>query len=1438
MSPSQSRGHGKLCLDSHAGFRDTLQSRQNNAQTSLTLDPAVIANGFSDDGQDPPVDGETRSLTSSNNFINYCALFNLPLTNGTQNSRFNATCNPVPMGALPSVDHMPSSKIRFPLNGNTLTANQDFTISVKINNLNTGVFTVAEVNYLSAPQQLDGDGLILGHGAVVIEQLDSLRQIATTTPGLFSFYKSLNIASQAGVVNANVDSGLPSGFYRLSAIVSAANHQPVLVPVVAHGAIDDFVYFSVTSDGKPPTSLGSQTARDAPESDVVVDLTNTGTISLQSIITVDSSVIGNFTDEGPRVEGSTPSLTSTNNYINFCLNFPSLPLTNGKISVNASCNPAPMGLIVPESAMPSVKFLNPQHMDNIPANSTFTVQLKVSNMETGVVTNADKTYLSAPQQINEQGQVLGHAHIVIEELTSMTQDDPTNPKRFAFFAELGDVAKDRVLEKNVTEPSTDFGTNFATWTLNDMVYFTVGNGGDGSTSANTLGADAVSTSTSTTASSTNTGSPNSPVSSSRHMNIGAIAGGTAAGVIAIALFVGFFLFHRRRRLQAARQFTTDNPVSPSSELANQITPFSTLMSASNTNSTAGLVSQPQAGTKPGRIPPVPVIYPAGNEKSTQRSGRRGQTDTSISPGPSNAQMNSPGYSQDLEQTDSLPRSASNGNETRDGRISPRESISNVNEKEHLALLAARTKDRHDYVPTGTHGNIDTIELDSSRNATYCFLSLSCSRLPKTRRSFNSSAQKSSPRSDLQGRQNNPQTSLTLDPAVIADGSNDDGQSPPVDGETRSLTSSNNFINYCALFNLPLTNGTQHPQNASCNPVPMGVLPNVDLIPASKFSFPLNGDTLRANQDFTISVKINNLNTGIFTSADVNYLSAPQQLDEDGQILGHGAVVIDILDSFRQNATISPEVFAFYKSLTIPSQAGVVDAVVSLPPGFYRLTSILSAANHQPVLTPVLAHGAIDDVVYFSVTTDGKPPTNLGFQMNQDARESDVFIDLTSTERISLQSLDTLDASVIGNFTDEGPLGVENHTPSLISTNNYINFCLNFPSLPLANGKISFNASCNPTPMGLLVPGPAIPSIKFQFPRHLDNVPSNSTFTVRLKVSNLQTGIMTNPDKTYLSAPQQINTSGQVLGHVHLVIDEISSLTQDVPTNPRQFAFYAELGEQAQDGLLEKNVTLPDGVYRLSATSVAANHQPVLATVLQHGSSNDMVYFTVGNGGEGSISANTLSPGGGTGTTITFNSVATSTTTENSAAFSGSSLSPSPNQSSLGSSGSHLNIGAVVGGAVVGAMLLGLLLGFFLFRRRYHAHESRQSIFDNPASSSSRREPASQITPFPISTSVSNRRAHDPTKTRRVPPVPGQYLAHSLGKSARGSGRQDQIDPISPPALSNDGTRATSSSGHPQISSLSEDHNGSSAHFASTHLILRRDSVLSESSQAPSYHTNM
>ncbi|KAI0656273.1 hypothetical protein C8Q70DRAFT_922071, partial [Cubamyces menziesii] len=222
-----------------------------------------------------------------------------------------------------------------------------------------------------------------------------------------------------------------------------------------------------------------------------------------------------------------------------------------------------------------------------------------------------------------------------------------------------------------------------------------------------------------------------------------------------------------------------------------------------------------------------------------------------------------------------------------------------------------------------------------------------------------------------------QTSLTLVQSVIATGFENDGQDQPTAGQVPSLTSSNNFINFCATVpNLPITNGQQI-KTGSCNPAPMGIIAATTNMPSSKFQFPTNFATIQSNTNFTIKMAISHLETGHFTNANENYFAAPQVVNAQGDIQGHSHVVIDPIPSLDSTTPTDPTGFVFFKGLNDVAQNGVLSVEVAggLPAGTYRLASINTAANHQPALVAVAQHGSLDDMVYFTVSDNASAAGN-------------------------------------------------------------------------------------------------------------------------------------------------------------------------------------------------------------------------------------------------------------------------------------------------------------------------------------------------------------------------------------------------------------------------------------------------------------------------------
>lgn len=159
----------------------------SNPQTSLTLDPSVIGPGYAQTGigANGSEAGEVASLTTTNNFINFC--LGQQITNGEQFS--TASCNPIPMGQIPSKGNLPSAKFTSPVNGQNFEENQTFTISMAIQGLQTGAFVNADTNFLGAPQQLASSGQVIGHSHVVIQPIQSFTDTTPADPTKFTYFK-------------------------------------------------------------------------------------------------------------------------------------------------------------------------------------------------------------------------------------------------------------------------------------------------------------------------------------------------------------------------------------------------------------------------------------------------------------------------------------------------------------------------------------------------------------------------------------------------------------------------------------------------------------------------------------------------------------------------------------------------------------------------------------------------------------------------------------------------------------------------------------------------------------------------------------------------------------------------------------------------------------------------------------------------------------------------------------------------------------------------------------------------------------------------------------------------------------------------------------------------------------------------------------------------
>ncbi|GAA5982169.1 hypothetical protein JCM11641_000609 [Rhodosporidiobolus odoratus] len=203
----------------------------------------------------------------------------------------------------------------------------------------------------------------------------------------------------------------------------------------------------------------------------------------------------------------------------------------------------------------------------------------------------------------------------------------------------------------------------------------------------------------------------------------------------------------------------------------------------------------------------------------------------------------------------------------------------------------------------------------------------------------------------------------------------------------------------------------------------------------------------------------------------------------------------------------------------------------------------------------------------------------------------------------------LDPSQIakGLALDGQQVPADNQVASATSVNNFINSCL-------LRTDLVKTGSCNAVPMGVIAAADKAPSSKFTNPKNLDVVPPDQTFTITMAINNLVTGNFVNAQQNYFSAPQATDKNGIIIGHSHVVVEQIANLQSTAVTNPQEFAFFKGFNEAAVNGVLSATVNggLAAGTYKLTkeiySINSAANHQPALTGVAQHGSLDDAVYF--------------------------------------------------------------------------------------------------------------------------------------------------------------------------------------------------------------------------------------
>ncbi|KAJ7885527.1 hypothetical protein B0H14DRAFT_3128154 [Mycena olivaceomarginata] len=229
-------------------------------QDSLTLSPSVIQN--TDNGQNPPVTGQSPADTSKNNFANICALTLPPGPAHQRAANHDWILQPHPDRPHPRRQQNAVFQVPEPQEPRHHRLRPNLHHCPPSAGHAARHVHHAQKTYFANPQKLNADGQIIGHTHIVVEAMDSLTSTKTTDPKRFVFFKGVNTPQDKNRnVQVDVNGGLKPGVYRMCTITSSHTHQPAIVPIAQHGSLDDCVYFTATPGGvKAAEAAGAQTA--------------------------------------------------------------------------------------------------------------------------------------------------------------------------------------------------------------------------------------------------------------------------------------------------------------------------------------------------------------------------------------------------------------------------------------------------------------------------------------------------------------------------------------------------------------------------------------------------------------------------------------------------------------------------------------------------------------------------------------------------------------------------------------------------------------------------------------------------------------------------------------------------------------------------------------------------------------------------------------------------------------------------------------------------------------------------------------------------------------------------------------------------------------------------------------------------------------------------
>lgn len=205
------------------------------------------------------------------------------------------------------------------------------------------------------------------------------------------------------------------------------------------------------------------------------------------------------------------------------------------------------------------------------------------------------------------------------------------------------------------------------------------------------------------------------------------------------------------------------------------------------------------------------------------------------------------------------------------------------------------------------------------------------------------------------------------------------------------------------------------------------------------------------------------------------------------------------------------------------------------------------------------------------------------------------------------------ASVLFMFTLDA---AEARKRGVIRRGNQTNVCTNNRhGLPPTGGKQITTGSCSTTIQGEIPSEKHMPSTIIVSPENGSTISAKKTFDIEVEVEGVETGHFSNPETQYYTEPQCLNDKGFIVGHLHVVVQEITK--PKAPLDPTVFQFFEGLndpgtrvGHRASSLTATVDGGLLPGHYRLCTLGGTDSHQPWIMPVAKRGSQDDCIRFNV------------------------------------------------------------------------------------------------------------------------------------------------------------------------------------------------------------------------------------